>query len=202
MATAGDSYLSNILRELDEPQAIKAASSTTGGAPAAPRDAPNPHPKPGKDERHDKAETEIEAERRRAREEEEERTNPWAHLNPWEHEEPKPGKGGGSGPGGYKFDDEVIAKKITEWEKLRDDLGDDNNKLSVARDSIRPPSPDQPAAEQAEATKKSIGAAMIHNAKMQDYAQAYIISLKKASGKYVEQDENSRMDRGVGSMDA
>lgn len=143
MAYRGDDFLKNLLGH-DSSKTIQTASNTTGGAPAAPPDAPDHRqPKPDKHERHDKVESEIEEERRRACEEEEERTGPWWNIDPWG--EPQGGKGGGSGPGGYKFDKEVIAQKITEWEDLEANLQSDNERLQSAYAAIRPPSGENPA---------------------------------------------------------
>jgi hypothetical protein len=94
----------------------------------------------------------------------------------------------GTGPGGYRFDAETVKSKITQWEQLLDDLQNDVVALQQAMQNAVPPSADKPAAQQVEATRTSIKAAIDHNAKMRDYATAYIIALKKANGTYSQHD--------------
>ncbi|TVT62858.1 hypothetical protein FNH05_00310 [Amycolatopsis rhizosphaerae] len=95
------------------------------------------------------------------------------------------------GSGGYHFSPEKIADLITEWEKLRDVLRDDERNLKDAALKAWPPSPDHPATRNAEATRKSIVAAIDQNQAMQQYCQAYVYALRKANGTYVQQDEDT-----------
>ncbi|MFD8492375.1 hypothetical protein [Amycolatopsis sp. NPDC059657] len=185
MASRGDDFLKNLLGH-DSSKTIQTASNTTGGARPAPTDAPPPK-QPTAAERKQKAEEEIEREAREAREEEKDRTSPWSQIFPWENT-PRP-EGGGSGPGGYKFKREVIEKKITEWQTLRDELIEDGLEIQQAFEAIQPPSEDQPAKEQADQAKKSILAARQHNQKMQKYAELYIQALEEAIGKYEHREE-------------
>jgi hypothetical protein len=141
--------------------------------------------KPTASERKAQANTEIDEEARKAREAEHERVQdgPW---NPFGTGHTTVVNNGG---GGYAFDPEVIATKITQWEQLLDDLRADGRELRSAAGAVRPPSGDQPAHEQVEATTHSINAAWAHNLRMQQYAQAYIDALQKANGTYVQRDE-------------
>ena len=95
---------------------------------------------------------------------------------------------GGASGGGYRFDAETMKAKITQWEQLLGDLQTDGFALRQAMQAAVPPSVDKPAVQQAEATRTSIKAAIDHNAKMCDYAMAYIIALKKANGSYTQHD--------------
>lgn len=141
--------------------------------------------KPTVSERKAQASTEIDEEARKARDAERERVQdgPW---NPFGTGHTTVVNNGG---GGYAFDPEVIAQKITQWEQLLDDLRVDGRELEAAAAAVRRPSDDQPAFEQADATKLSIDAAVDHNVRMQQYAKAYIDALRKANGTYVQHDE-------------
>jgi ElaB/YqjD/DUF883 family membrane-anchored ribosome-binding protein len=141
--------------------------------------------KPTATERSAQANTEIDEEARKAREAEHERVQdgPW---NPFGTGHTTVVNNGG---GGYAFDPEVIAQKITQWEQLLHDLREDGRELDDAVNAVKPPSADQPAGEQAEATRQSIIAAIEHNVRMRKYARAYIDGLRKANGTYVQHDE-------------
>src|SRR5207248_8838908 len=50
-----------------------------------------------------------------------------------------------TGVGGYQFDPDAIAKKISEWEQLLHDLKEDEFEAQRAVDAVKSPSADQPA---------------------------------------------------------
>ena len=187
MGTAGDNFLRNTLGG-DASRPMTVSNPTTGGNGQATQ---SPYVPPA--ERGTAATTDIDEATRRARDAERERVAegppPW-----WDISGLLPGvTGGGSGapgPGGYKFDAETIAKKITEWQQVLSDLEKDGSNLRNAAQAIEPPSGDEPATEQANATRVSINAAADHNLDMQQYALAYILALQKANGTYVQQDES------------
>jgi hypothetical protein len=188
MGTAGDHFLRNTLGD-DASRPMTVSNPTTGGNGHS---TPPPYVPPA--ERGTAATTDIDEATRRARDAERNRVAegppPW-----WDISHLLPGAtGGGSGapgPGGYKFDAETIAKKITEWQQVLSDLKRDGLGLQHAAQTIDPPSEDEPAVTQAEATRSSINAAVDHNKQMQKYASSYIAALQKANGTYVAQDENA-----------
>lgn len=184
MITAGDSFLRSALAASANTPLTRPNASTLGSG------QPTPPPTVPAHERSTEAQVEIDAETRRVRDNEKQRVHegppPWG-LSP---DEPTSGGTGAQGPGGYKFDAETIAAKITQWEQIRDDIAKDGIGLEHASQALKPPSPDQPATEQSRATSLSIGAAAGHNFKMRQYAQAFIDALRKANGTYVQHDEN------------
>lgn len=96
----------------------------------------------------------------------------------------------GSG-GGYQFDPETIAKRITDWEQVMDGIRSDQRALEYASEKANPPSGDTPAQQNAQATRNSITAAINQNLAMQQYAQAWLEALHKANGTYVEHDQDT-----------
>lgn len=96
----------------------------------------------------------------------------------------------GSG-GGYQFDPETIAKRITDWEQVIDGIKADEIQLRVAQTNVVPPSGDTPASANAKATFNSIQAAIDHNMSMRQYAQSWLDALHKANGTYVENDQDT-----------
>jgi hypothetical protein len=187
MGTAGDNFLRNTLGN-GASRPVTASNPTTGGS-----GQPTPPPNIPPSERGTTATTDIDEATRKAREVERKRVAdgppPWWDIFGLQPA-PTGGGSGAQGPGGYKFDAETIAAKITEWEQVRDDIAKDGARLNQAIQGLQAPSPDQPATDQTQATRMSISAAVEHNAKMQQYAQAYIDSLRKANGTYVENEEN------------
>ncbi|OXM73307.1 MULTISPECIES: hypothetical protein [Amycolatopsis] len=95
------------------------------------------------------------------------------------------------GGAGYRFDPDQIAALIPKWEELLHGLDDDFQNLQLAWGSATAPSPDQPAAQNALATRSSIEAAMNHNRRMVSYASDWINALKRANGSYVEQEQHT-----------
>lgn len=183
--TAGDSYLRNLLGQgAEQPQSY---SNTTGGAPGVPA---QPGPTPA--DRHQQTKDEIDAAGRRERDKEVGRVED-GPASPWDSMfgsgDAKGGTGGGSGPGGYSFEPEVIAQKITQWQEVLVSVKQDGDKLLAANQLVGPPSADQPAGKQASDAKASIYAAYLHNKQMQEYCANYIAALQKANGTYVEQEE-------------
>ena len=188
MATAGDDFLRKMLGN-SENTPLTMSTTTTGGSgqPTAPPTVPA-------SQRGDQAQADIDAETRRVRDQEMQRVENgppsfWQSISPFGPSQA--GGGGASGPGGYKFDAETIAAKITQWEQVRDAIRDDGNNLQRAALAVTPPSGDQPAQQQADATRKSINACADHNVKMQQYAQTYIDQLRKANGTYVQHEESA-----------
>jgi hypothetical protein len=107
---------------------------------------------------------------------------------------PPPGKIGVAAPGtggGYHFDPETIAQRITDWEQVLDGIKADEVNLRAAWQSANPPSPDMPAAKNAGATRTSIQAAIDQNIEMQKYAQVWIDALQKANGTYIEHNQET-----------
>jgi hypothetical protein len=94
----------------------------------------------------------------------------------------------GGGNGGYEFDEETLRAKIGEWHQLAEDIAFDGRRLDDAWKAIQPPSDDQPAREQVEATVKSISAAIVHNKAMQGYVKEYIEGLEKALKDYLSRE--------------
>ncbi|WP_370947190.1 hypothetical protein AB5J62_06445 [Amycolatopsis sp. cg5] len=180
--TAGDSYLRNLLAQgTDQRQSY----SNPAGAPGAP-------PRPGSVDRHQQTKDEIGEAGRRERDKEVSRVEdgpPSVWDSIVDYGGAKGGVGGGSGPGGYTFEPEVIAQKITQWQDLLDGIKRDGDNLNFAAQLVGPPSKDQPATKQAEEARTSINAAFQQNQQMQAYAKAYIAALQKANGTYVEQEE-------------
>lgn len=174
MATAGEDYLRGILGPEDGERAV----GTNTAAPAT-----RPPQAPG-EQRHSEAETEVEKAAEEARKEEMSRVADGGTVSL----ESVLGTSG-SQSGGYHFDPEITAKKITEWEQVRDAISVDMQNLRAAATTILPPSDDQPANNQVEATRTSINAAIEHNGKMYTYAQAYIDALRRSNGTYVEHEE-------------
>jgi hypothetical protein len=190
MATAGDDFLRNMLGD-SENTPLTMSNTTTGGS-----GQPTPPPPVPAAQRDDQAQADIDAETRRIRDQEMQRVENgppsfWESISPVDPSQAGSGGGGASGPGGYKFDAETIAAKITSWEQVRDAIRDDETKLRQAAQYATPPSGDQPAAQQVDATRNSINACADHNLKMQQYAQAYIDQLRKANGTYVQHEESA-----------
>ncbi|QWF81800.1 hypothetical protein [Amycolatopsis sp. CA-230715] len=180
MATAGEDFLRGILGPGDSERAV----GTHTAAPAT-----RPPQEPG-EQRHSQAETEVEKAAEEARNDEMSRvaTDGTVTL------ESVFGTRGTPPNGGYHFDPEVTAKKITEWEQIRDAIEEDRWKLQNNAEALLPPSADQPASEQVRAAKQSILAAVDHNKKMLEYAQAYIDALRKSNGTYVAHEETTIKD--------
>jgi hypothetical protein len=186
MATAGDDFLRNMLGN-SENTPLTMSNTTTAGS-----GQPTPPPTVPASQRGDQVQADIDAETRRVRDQEMQRVENgppsfWQSISPVDPNQA--GGSGASGPGGYKFDAATIAAKIKDWEQVHDDIAKDGVNLYNAIQALKPPSPDQPAFEQTQATRLSISAAAEHNAKMQQYAQAYIDSLRKANGTYVQHDK-------------
>jgi hypothetical protein len=189
MATAGDDFLRNMLGN-SENTPLTMSNTTTGGS-----GQPTPPPSVPASQRGDQAQADIDAETRRVRDQEMQRVENgppsiWESISPFGPSQAGSG-GGGSGPGGYKFDAETIAAKIKEWEQIHDAIAKDGNNLRRAAQAVAPPSGDQPAQQQADATENSISACVVHNVKMQQYAQTYIDQLRKANGTYVQHEESA-----------
>lgn len=95
-----------------------------------------------------------------------------------------------SGPGGYRFDPQTISDRIKDWQEVLDEIKKDEVELRAAWQSANPPSPDKPAAKNAQATRTSIQAAIDQNFAMQEYANKWIDTLRKANGTYVDHDHD------------
>lgn len=93
--------------------------------------------------------------------------------------------------GGYRFDPDAIAAKITEWEGLRDRIAEHRRLLLDAASAATPPSNDPPAVQQAKAVVDSLTKAAEHAESMRVYAREFISSLKKANGTYVENEDDT-----------
>ncbi|GAA1971496.1 hypothetical protein [Amycolatopsis minnesotensis] len=190
MATAGEDFLRGILGPAER------AVGTNTAAPGA-----RSSQVPG-EQRHSEAETEVEKAVEEARNEEMSRVADGGTVSL----QSVFGTGGPSGAqgGGYHFAPEVTAKKIIEWEQIRDAINEDRWKLQNNAESLLPPSSDQPAADQVRAAKQSILAAVDHNGKMVEYAQAYIDALRKSNGTYIAHEETTISDlhKTVGNSDA
>jgi hypothetical protein len=186
MGTAGDNFLRNMLNTgTDRP--VTMSNPTTGG-----NGQPTPPPDVPRSERSTTATTDIDAATEQARETERKRVE--AGMPPWwdifGDTSATTGGGGAQGPGGYKFDAETIAAKITQWEQVLLDLQKDGVSLQDAAQVVDAPSHDKPAKVQVEATRSSINAAVNHNDEMQQYALAYIRALQKANGTYTQHDQS------------
>ncbi len=90
--------------------------------------------------------------------------------------------------GGYRFDPGTVAALISRWENVLHDLQDDQQTQESALTAAQPPSPDQPAVQQAQLAQASIRKMIAHNVSMQRSAYAYINALKKANGTYTQHD--------------
>lgn len=97
----------------------------------------------------------------------------------------------GSGSGGYHFDAETIAQRIKDWQQVLDDIVTDEVQLKAAMEKANPPSPDTPAKNNARDTQASLKAAIDQNMAMQQYAQAWIDTLRKANGTYAQTDHDT-----------
>lgn len=93
--------------------------------------------------------------------------------------------------GGYRFDAEAIAAKITEAEALRDRIRGNIDSLNSAARAATPPSNDPPAVQQAERTRHSQLSAASHAESMFAYMQALIDSLRKANGTYQDREDET-----------
>jgi len=93
------------------------------------------------------------------------------------------------GGAGYDFDPDQIAALIPKWEELRDAIDEDQQRLAIAAQHVKPPSQDAPAQENARRTAYSLAAASQHNLNLRNYAQAWIDALEKANGSYRDQDD-------------
>lgn len=91
---------------------------------------------------------------------------------------------------GYTFDGDAMAARIQQLEDIRDRIRNQFEVLS-RRTWIQPPSADNPATGQVEATVRSIGIAAAHNLAMVKYAQAYLDKLYEAGGRYGLQEDES-----------
>lgn len=98
---------------------------------------------------------------------------------------------GGTSGGGYRFDAEEIAAKITQMEGFRDRSRDIVAQLESGAQACTPPANDPPSRRQAEAARNSMIAASKHAASMVAYADALIDALRKANGTYVEKEADT-----------
>ncbi|WP_328604950.1 hypothetical protein OG943_33645 [Amycolatopsis sp. NBC_00345] len=89
---------------------------------------------------------------------------------------------------GYRFDPGNITKLISRWENVLQGLQDDQKIQEMALAAAQPPSPDQPAVQQARLAQASIQEMIDHNVSMQRSAFAYINALKKANDSYTQHD--------------
>ncbi|MFD9895567.1 hypothetical protein ACFWY9_40010 [Amycolatopsis sp. NPDC059027] len=96
-----------------------------------------------------------------------------------------------SGGAGYRIDPEGLAAQIRAFEALRDQSAQMEGRLRNAAQRVTPPSGDQPATGQAEATRRSIIAAAEQNKAMAEYAKGLIDSMRKANGTYRQHEENT-----------
>jgi hypothetical protein len=94
-----------------------------------------------------------------------------------------------TGPGGYAFDPATIARRITDWEQVLDDIRNDETQLREAQRHANPPSADKPAARNAQDTRASIQAAIDQNTAMQRYVRQWIDALAKTGRTYAAHDQ-------------
>ncbi|MDT7727240.1 MAG: hypothetical protein QOI21_3816 [Actinomycetota bacterium] len=177
MGTAGDDFLRGMLGTREEATNLVSRAG----------DAPPPVTRPS--ERNSRADEEINRATREAEEAERQRREngpPDERFGSLGVDKSLLGGGGGSGgpKGGYEFDEDTIVAKLGEWKQLRSDIESDNGHLKQAGQVLNPPSDDQPAREQAEATLTSISAAILHNTEMLKYADNYILQLEAALKAY------------------
>jgi hypothetical protein len=184
MGTQGDAYLRGLLG--NDASTLTAPNPTTGSSGHAPPPAPDPA----------ETQTEIDADSERAREAEQKRVadgppSTFDQLAQWTTDASTGGTGGGGGPGSFQFSPEAISTLISQWEALYEEIRADGVTLRRAADGLLPPSPDQPATQQAQAAAISIAAAESDNLKKAQYAQNYIDALKKANGTYVQHEDDA-----------
>ncbi|WP_158880629.1 hypothetical protein [Amycolatopsis anabasis] len=188
MSSAGDAFLQGVLGQRSgEHPGFTGETAGAIGRPGGPASPDNPY----KGYNPNKTEEDIRRQAREAREGEMRRVDQ-GPPSPWEvfGNDTEGPKGMSGGSVGYKFDPETTAKKITEWEQLRSAIESDALKLQTAANVVKPPSGDMPAHQQVEATRSSILAALDHNRKMWQYAQAYIDALRKSNGTYTQREED------------
>ncbi len=99
--------------------------------------------------------------------------------------------GGGTG-GSYVFADLAELDDITaRWIGIRDGVQADGRKLLQAQQLIQPPAQDFMSRLQPLAMNNSLDKALVHNAAMTAYADAYVQKLQAARAQYAAEDEES-----------
>lgn len=97
-----------------------------------------------------------------------------------------------SGGGGYQIEPEALDSLIRKFEDIHDRCAAQYEKLHRAATVATPPSPDEPAVNQARAAAKSLMTAASENAGLAAYAQGLVDALRKANGTYQQNEADTR----------
>jgi hypothetical protein len=104
------------------------------------------------------------------------------------------GSGGGGTGGQYVFANlGELDGIVAELETLRDDIGNDGDKLKQAQFLIEPPGEDIMSRLEASTTVRSLGKAIEHNMAMRAYADAEIAKMHAARAAYAHTDDEGAM---------
>lgn len=97
-----------------------------------------------------------------------------------------------SGGGGYQIEPEALDSLIRKFEDIHDRCAAQRDKLMSAAALATPPSPDEPAVNQARAARKSLMTAASENEGLATYAQGLVDALRKANGTYQQNEADTR----------